>query len=100
MNSEDHRDLLWMGYRRTHRYAVYAKPIGYYLLVYSALNRSIASYFIGADNKPYVWTSASVDEGVPLKEEIPRFETYHLPRCCADTPRDMGFLSPEQLLEL
>lgn len=98
--NEDLHDLLWMGYRRTQKDGVYAKPVGRCLLVYTASDRRIASWFIGVNGSPYTWASHLCSDKEPLKDELSEFEAYNIPTAGSDTQRDMGFILPEQTLEI
>lgn len=86
-----------MGYRILHKKDVWAKPVGFHLLIVK--DYQLRNYFIGANKKMLVWDSYDIDSTDPLNSiKSAEYSTrLNVGLSCADT--DLSFVSKSQWAE-
>lgn len=97
MTLDEERTLLSHSYRPT-SYELWAKPVGFCLLVYDPFLLELSCRIIGANNKVHIYSAKTYNQANcdTFSKFIASFEAYNIKAPGANTPRDFSFLTLEQ----
>lgn len=102
MTLEEEKALWSRGYRPTPHAGLWAKPVGYCMVVYCTRSKVLACRFLGDDDESHTYSSVDLDPSDPVafQESIADFEAYKLKPAANNVRRDMSFLTIDQFFPL